>query len=85
MEISDWYLQYLTLIIFIIGFIIGVSHVFSIMASYQSISEYGYNEICRDTFGKSYYFEDYNSDTTAISCSKESNLKVSLKRIIFLN
>ena len=85
MEMFDWYIRYFTLLIFVIGFIIGVSHVFSIMASYQVISEYSYNEICRDTFGKSYSFEDYDSDTTAITCSKESTSKVSLKRIIFLN
>ena len=83
--LQDYYIKYFTLVIFILGFIFGVTHVFSIMQSYETISEYAYNEVCQDTFGKSYYFDDFNAKTGMITCYKKSNSKFSIKRIIHLN
>jgi len=84
-DIQGYYIKYFTYLILIIGFILGITHVFAIIQSYQIISEYGYNEICKDTFGESYILDDYNPETKMISCAKESGAGVSLKRTVRLD
>ncbi len=85
MILTDFYITYFTILILIIGSFVGLIHVFSIMNSYEAVSKFTYNEICSDTFGNSYAYDDFNTESKVISCRKETASGVSLKRHVYID
>lgn len=81
-QITEYYIKYFTLLIFIIGFFAGITQVFTIMSYYQVATELGYNNICEDEFGNKYHFDRFDKGT--ILCEKEGGGKFAIKRLVLL-
>ena len=81
-NLIDYYLHYFTIMILIIGFIMGIMQVFSILASYSAMSEFTYNNICVEEYGKQYHFDSFNTGT--IVCEKESTGRFTVKKTVYL-
>ena len=84
-QIYEFYVRYFTIVIFIMGFILGIIHIFGTLGSYQTISEYAYNDICVNEFGKYYTFYEYDVKTNIITCEKETSNTFSIKKQVELS
>jgi len=54
------------------------------MGSYQAISEYAYNDICKEEFGKDYTFYGYDASMKIITCEKKTGSGFSIKKTMSL-
>lgn len=81
-NITEYYIKYFTVVIFIIGFIMGLMQVFNILLSYKAASEITFNQICLKEYGDQYYYDDH--DSGIIICKKESNEGFNIRKRIYL-
>lgn len=80
--LTDYYIRYFTLVIFLVGFIYGSLQVFSILASYDASAKFTYDKICSEEFGRSYSFNSFNGGE--ITCKKESTKRFTIKKKVYL-
>ena len=65
---TDTYITYFTLIVFIIGAVLGLTHLLAVMETYSIATKQSFNGVCKEAYGTDYIMDDYNSKLRSLDC-----------------